>query len=129
MISIDLDSAVPLEDQLCKAIRAAIARGEVSSGDPLPSVRQLAADLGVHWNTVARAYRRLSDAGLLSVRRGRGVFVKPLPVVDGLAATKSDTVSATVRDAITEARLSGMSMSAFRELVLGEINEWERGTP
>ena len=128
MISIDLDSPVPLEDQLCKAIRSAIARGEVSAGDPLPSVRQLAADLGVHWNTVARAYRRLSDAGLLSVRRGRGVVVKPLPQAGDTAPSKSKAVSETVRDAITEARLSGMSMRAFRDLVLGEINEWERGT-
>lgn len=40
----------------------------------LPSVRQLASDLGVHWNTVARAYRRLADEGLLTVRHGRGAI-------------------------------------------------------
>lgn len=67
-----VDSSVPLEEQVREQIREAIARGEVVAGDPLPSVRQLAGDLGIHWNTVARAYRRLRDEGLLVVGRGRG---------------------------------------------------------
>lgn len=127
MIAIDLDSPVPLEDQLCKAIRAAIAREEVAAGDSLPSVRQLAADLGIHWNTVARAYRRLADEGLLIVRRGRGVSVKPMPEVTDSDSGASARISESLREAIADARLSGMSMAAFRQLVLGEIEAWERG--
>ncbi len=73
MIRIDVTSARPLEDQIAAALRQALAQGEIGAGDELPSVRQLAGDLGVHWNTVARAYRRLADERLLIVRRGRSV--------------------------------------------------------
>jgi GntR family transcriptional regulator len=125
MIAIDLDSPIPLEDQLCRAIREAIARGEVAAGDPLPSSRQLAGDLQIHWNTVARAYRRLSDEGLLSVRRGRGVVVKPLPKSTDPTPAILDRVSVAVREAITEARLNGMTLKAFGELVDGEIHRWK----
>jgi GntR family transcriptional regulator len=76
VIRIDLTSARPVEEQIAAALRQTLARGEVEPGDELPSVRQLAGDLGVHWNTVARAYRRLADEGLLLVRRGRSVLVK-----------------------------------------------------
>ena len=72
MIQIDLGDERPLEDQIATGLRKAIAQGAVAAGRELPSVRQLAADLGVHWNTVARAYRRLADEGLVTVRRGRG---------------------------------------------------------
>lgn len=125
MITIDVNSAEPLEDQLCKAIRTAIARGEVGSGDALPSVRQLAADLSIHWNTVARAYRRLQDAGLLSVRRGRGVFVKAVSEREVTDEQARSRVAEIIDTALTEARLSGMSMTVFRSLVLGEIQNWE----
>jgi DNA-binding transcriptional regulator YhcF (GntR family) len=76
MIRIDVTSARPLEDQIAAALRQALAQGDIASGDELPSVRQLAGDLGVHWNTVARAYRRLADEQLLIVRRGRSVVAR-----------------------------------------------------
>jgi DNA-binding transcriptional regulator YhcF (GntR family) len=72
MLRIDLGDERPLEDQIATGLRNAIAQGSVAAGQDLPSVRQLASDLGVHWNTVARAYRRLADEGLVTVRRGRG---------------------------------------------------------
>ena len=76
MIRIDVTSARPLEDQIAAGLRQALAQGEIGPGDELPSVRQLAGDLGVHWNTVARAYRRLADERLLIVRRGRSVVAR-----------------------------------------------------
>ena len=76
MIRVDVTSARPLEDQIAAGLRQALAQGEIGPGDELPSVRQLAGDLGVHWNTVARAYRRLADERLLIVRRGRSVVAR-----------------------------------------------------
>jgi len=77
VIRIDPDNPVALEEQIAASVRQTVARGDVPPGGDLPSVRQLAGDLGVHWNTVARAYRKLSDEGLLQVRRGRGAIVRP----------------------------------------------------
>ena len=76
MIRLDLNDPRPLEEQIAAGIRQAVARGDVGPGDELPAVRQLAGDLGVHWNTVARAYRRLADEQVLVVRRGRGAVVR-----------------------------------------------------
>lgn len=128
MITVNLESSDPLEEQVTQEIRRALARGELSPGDNMPSVRQLAGDLGIHWNTVARAYRRLRDEGLLVVGRGRGVYVrekgrrpsKPTPEL-------RDKIRGILRDAVTEARLSGLELDAFKELVSRELRFWEAG--
>jgi GntR family transcriptional regulator len=79
VLRIDLNDPRPLEDQIAIGLRQAIAQGSVGAGEDLPSVRQLAGDLGVHWNTVARAYRKLAAEGLLTVRRGRGAVTRDQP--------------------------------------------------
>ncbi len=68
-------SAVPIYRQIVEQIRAAIARGELASGDALPSVRAVAEDLVVNANTVAKAYGELVRAGDVVSEPGRGVFV------------------------------------------------------
>ncbi len=68
-------SAVPIYRQIVEQIRAHIARGELSAGDPLPSVRSVAEDLVVNANTVAKAYGELVRAGDAVSEPGRGVFV------------------------------------------------------
>jgi GntR family transcriptional regulator len=107
VIRIDLNDARPLEDQIAAGLRHAIAQGGVGPGTDLPSVRQLAGDLGVHWNTVARAYRRLADEGLLTVRRGRGAVTRDQP------RTLVRMTRATLRDRLAEsvaaALLGGLS--------------------
>jgi len=107
VIRIDLNDARPLEDQIAAGLRHAIAQGGVGPGKDLPSVRQLAGDLGVHWNTVARAYRRLADEGLLTVRRGRGAVTRDQP------RTNVRMTRATLRDRLAEsvaaALLGGLS--------------------
>lgn len=63
-------------EQLRDQIRALIQSGRLKPGDQLPPVRQLAQDLGVHFNTVARAYRLLAREGWIALRRGRGAYVQ-----------------------------------------------------
>ena len=102
VIRIDLDDPRPLEDQIAVGLRQAIARGSVGRGDDLPSVRQLAGDLGVHWNTVARAYRKLADEGLVTVRRGRGAVARDEP------AARSRIDRAALRERFTDAVAAGV---------------------
>ena len=59
MITIDLDSSIPLADQIVRSLRRVIAEGRVASGEELPTVRQLSVDLSINPNTVIRAYREL----------------------------------------------------------------------
>src|SRR5262245_36484394 len=82
-ITIDLKSEVPVYRQIVDAIRHRLVDCQLVAGDQLPPVRQLALDLGIHFNTVAQAYRVLSDEGWLDLKRKRGATVldrrKPSP--------------------------------------------------
>ena len=75
MIRIDPESRVPLYAQIVEQIQAHIAAGQLTPGDQLPTIRQLAADLRINFNTVVRAYLELEREGLISTQRGRGTFV------------------------------------------------------
>ena len=74
-VSINLRDHTPIYIQLERGLRAAIAAGRLRAGDQLPTVRQLAGDLRVNANTVARVYSELERAGVLETRRGVGSFV------------------------------------------------------
>ncbi|MEJ2368189.1 MAG: GntR family transcriptional regulator [Acidobacteriota bacterium] len=73
--------AVPVWKQIEEGVRRLVAAGAMARGAPVPSVRELAKDLRVNPATVAKAYRRLADAGVLKVRRGEGTFVEDNPPV------------------------------------------------
>ena len=79
MLTVDSADPTPLYAQLDRGIRAAIASGRLKVGDRLPTVRQLAADLRINANTVARVYAALERAGLLATHRGVGTFVREAP--------------------------------------------------
>lgn len=72
---IDTASRLPIYRQLVERIHDAAARGDLKPGDRLPSVRQMARDIVVNPNTVARAYAELENAGLIVSRQGLGVFL------------------------------------------------------
>ena len=79
IVSVDPRDRTPIYAQLDRALRAAIATGRLTSGDQLPTVRQLAVELSVNANTVARVYAELERAGILETRRGVGTFVNATP--------------------------------------------------
>ena len=78
--NIDAGHSTPLYHQLERAIRFAIATGKLVVGDQLPTVRQLAVDLRINANTVAKVYLELERAGVVETRRGVGTFVKARPL-------------------------------------------------
>ena len=75
LVSIDPRDRTPIYAQLERGLRAAIASGRVRPGDQLPTVRQLAVDLQVNANTIARVYAALERAGAIETRLGVGSFV------------------------------------------------------
>ncbi len=74
-LSLDQTDRTPVYAQLERGIRSAIAAGRLAVGDQLPTVRQLAVDLRVNANTVAKVYAFLERAAILETRRGVGTFV------------------------------------------------------
>ena len=75
MFDIDLQSRTPIYEQLYKRVVAMTVRRELRSGDKLPSVRELAKELGVNPNTVAKAFQMLERDGLINTVPGRGSFI------------------------------------------------------
>jgi DNA-binding transcriptional regulator YhcF (GntR family) len=75
MITVDPNAAEPPYEQIRTGITERIESGDLRPGDRLPTVRQLAQDLGVAANTAARAYRELEQAGLIDTRGRSGTFV------------------------------------------------------
>jgi GntR family transcriptional regulator len=74
-IQIDTKSGVPFYRQIIEQVKFAIARGILTTGDRLPTVRRLAVDLSINPNTVIRAYRQLEIEGVLDTHQGSGTFV------------------------------------------------------
>ena len=75
LLTLDHRHPTPLYAQIERGIRAAIATGRLAPGDQLPTVRELAVDLKVNANTIAKVYLDLERAGVLQTRRGVGTFV------------------------------------------------------
>jgi len=79
MFAINTSDPAPIWKQIEDGVRRLIALGALQPGASVPSVRDLARDLRVNPNTVARAYQRLTDNGVLAVRRGEGTYVADIP--------------------------------------------------
>jgi len=78
-LHIDPRDARPIWRQIEEGVQHLVARGALGAGTPVPSVRDLARELRVNPATVSKAYQRLTDAGVLTVRRGEGTFVSESP--------------------------------------------------
>ena len=74
-ISIEFQSGIPLYEQIAQQVLELIQSGELRPGNQLPTTRQLAVDLGVNFNTVARAYRMLDQDSVISTQHGRGTYI------------------------------------------------------
>lgn len=123
VLTVRLDSPVPLVEQVATGVRCAIARGELREGDPLPTVRQLAADLGINLNTVSRAYRMLEAAGLVVTVRGRGTTVAA--VEERSSKSRRDRqkeLGARLQAVLADIRLAGLDRDAALRLTTRELN-------
>jgi GntR family transcriptional regulator len=109
LISIDTRDATPIYAQLERALRAAIASGRLQPGEQLPTVRQLAVDLRVNANTVARVYAELERAGVLETRRGVGSFVSATPAQAHPPREHERRLRAFVTRVLSDAERSGFT--------------------
>jgi DNA-binding transcriptional regulator YhcF (GntR family) len=113
-IRVVLDSPTPVYRQIVDAIRSHCVAGHLAPGTRLPTVRELAASLGIHFNTVAEAYRVLSSEGWLAIegRRGATILDRQRPRTPN-AAARADA-SSRLRHLIAELRGNGLSQDWIR---------------
>ncbi|MEP6536104.1 MAG: GntR family transcriptional regulator [Bryobacteraceae bacterium] len=109
ILKIDLGGDAPVYRQIVDALRHALVAGDIQPGHILPPVRQLAIDLGVHFNTVAEAYRILAAEGWLDLRRRRGALVLSRKAPARPDVVASSTFSRRLRELVAELRASGLS--------------------
>jgi GntR family transcriptional regulator len=121
VIKVDPASFIPIYEQIKKEIFRLVATGRLKVHDPLPSIRDLAAEIIVNPNTVARAYRELEQDGLVSAQKGRGSFVarRPEPATDRDVKAH---LSRVMDEAIAEARKFDLDESTIRWLFEERIN-------
>jgi len=108
-IRVILDSRVPVYRQLVDQLRALCVEGRLKPEQKLPSVREMAANLGVHHNTVAEAYRTLADEAWLAIEHGRGVRVLDRRTPLTPTAQAEADFGARLRNLIAELRAQGFA--------------------
>ncbi|HEX3789291.1 MAG TPA: GntR family transcriptional regulator [Pseudonocardiaceae bacterium] len=111
-LQVDLSSPVPPYEQLRAQLAGLIGTGGLRAGDRLPSVRQLAADLGLAGGTVARAYRQLDQAGLVEGKGRHGTVVRSDPTVDAEQRGHRQELAAAAERLVRTARDLGLSDEA-----------------
>jgi len=120
---IDSKSGVPFYRQIIEQVKFAIARGDLTPGDQLPTVRQLAVDLSINPNTVIRAYRELEIEGMLETHQGSGTFVGDRrPEVDRLERRRM------LDQIITDLLARASSYGFFLDEVLAGLQQRKEGS-
>ena len=116
-IVLDMRSDAPIYVQIVEQVRQRVSTGELRPGDQLPTVRQMATDLRVNFNTVARAYRLLDEAGLISTQQGRGTYIWEGPTEETLKQLKKKSLEELARNYLEETGRLGYTLEeALEEL-------------
>jgi len=130
VLRIDLASPQPVYEQIVSGLRAMLVAGRFGRGEQLPTVRQLAIDLGVHHNTVAESYRVLAEEGWLDLRRGRGAVVLerrgPKPNEETrqwFVLRLEELVAKAITDGVPRQAIADRMMAFAKKLVSGERGE------
>lgn len=113
-LRVDLDSAVPAYRQIVDELRILLVSGKLAPGSALPSVRRMAIDLGVHFNTVAEAYRTLAEEGWLDLRHGSGATVVKRDVPPAANVERLQEFRRRLRALVAEMRAQGASAAKLR---------------
>lgn len=110
VVTLDPHDSTPIYAQLERGVRAAIASGRLKAGEQLPTVRQLAVDLRVNANTVARVYMELERSGVIETKRGVGSFVAALPAQAHPPREHDRRVRAFITRVLADAAVQGLTL-------------------
>jgi GntR family transcriptional regulator len=117
-IRIDLASPIPTYRQIVDALRAHLVEGQLAPGDVLPSVRRLAIELGIHFNTVAQAYRELAEEGWLDLKHGRRALVLQRGIPAGAGRAVQRDFQKRLREMVAQMRADGLTSAAIASELL-----------
>ena len=124
VLTVDPRSGVPIYLQIIEQVKRSVALGVLQAGEQLPTVKQLALDLTVNPNTVARAYRELERDSVIETSPGRGSFVRGNGVTSSAKSAASDVARDALDAALREVKSVGLSRDEVRNLIDAAIDRW-----
>ena len=124
-VELDFGRHVPIYVQIVERLTHLMATGILKPGDQLPTIRQLADDLRVNFNTVARSYRILDQAGLVSTQQGRGTYVLESLPPDQSTQLREAALKALTQLFLTEAARLGFEPDEVAHDVENSIERWK----
>ena len=114
---LDLRSDSPIYIQIVDQIKAQIASGLLKPGDQLPTVRALATELRINFNTVARAYRILDEERIISTQQGRGTYITEKPPPKVTERMRRESLEALARRYVEESTRLGSSDAEIQQMI------------
>jgi GntR family transcriptional regulator len=125
ILQIDFRSGLPIYTQIVNQVQSQIASGIIKPGDQLPTVRALAEELRVNFNTVARAYRILDEARIISTQQGRGTYITEIPPPNITAKLRKETLEVLTQKYISEAMRLDFSKSEIKQTISDQLKVWK----
>jgi GntR family transcriptional regulator len=127
VFTVDPHSGVPIYLQLIEQIKRSVALGVLAPGEQLPTVKQLATDLTINPNTVARVYRELERDAVIETSPGRGSFIRANGGLGNATRAATDVAAAAIDLAIREAKSIGIEPAHATELFQQALARWYPG--
>lgn len=124
-LQLDFRSGLPIYNQIVEQIQQSIAIGTLKPGDQLPTVRALAEELRVNFNTVARAYRLLDEGRIISTQQGRGTYITEIPPPEASERLRHESLQALARRYIRESTRLGFSGQEISQMVSDQLKSWK----
>src|SRR6266496_5461715 len=124
ILQIDFRSGLPIYTQIVNQVQAQVAGGILEPGNQLPTVRALAEELRVNFNTVARAYRILDEARIISTQQGRGTFITEVPAPKVKDKLRRESLEALTQRYISEAMRLDFSEDEISKKVKEQLKIW-----
>lgn len=126
-LELDFRSGIPIYLQVVDRIKEMIADGRIQPGDQLPTVRALATELRVNFNTVARAYRILDEAGIISTQQGRGTYILEMPPPETSEAMRRTTFETLTDRYLADAVRLGFPPEEILAFIRKQLNSKKQG--
>jgi GntR family transcriptional regulator len=124
-LEIDFRSGIPIYLQVVERIKERLAAGQLKPGDQLPTVRSLALELRVNFNTIARAYRIMDESGIISTQQGRGTYILEIPTPQVSDSIRLKALQDLTQRYITDAERLGASPEELQEVLNRQVTQWK----
>jgi GntR family transcriptional regulator len=124
-LQLDFRSGLPIYIQIVNQVQQRVVSGALKPGDQLPTVRALALELRVNFNTVARAYRLLDEARIISTQQGRGTYITEIPPPEVTEQLRRETLQALALRYVDEAKRINSSNKEITESIRDQLRIWK----